>query len=113
MNVVDIVLLVVVTIAAIQGLRLGAILQVLTFGAFWIGLYLGALLASVTVTWVHSSTARTVVALATMLGVAIVLGGIGRLIGSRLFRRVHRGRLGPVDSALGVVVAVVASLLAA
>jgi S1-C subfamily serine protease len=113
MNVVDIVLLVVVAIAAIQGLRLGAILQVLTFGAFWIGLYLGALLASVTVTWVHSSTARTMVALATMLGVAVVLGGIGRLIGARLFRRVHRGRLGPVDSALGVVVAVVASLLAA
>ena len=113
MNIVDIVLLVVVAIAAIQGLRLGAILQVLTFGGFWIGLYLGALLASVTVTWVHSSTARTMVALATMLGVAVILGGVGRLIGARIVRRVHRGRLGSVDSALGVVVAVVASLLAA
>jgi len=113
MNVVDIVLLVVVALAAIQGLRLGAILQVLTYGGFWIGLYLGALLASVTVTWVHSSTARTVVALSTMVGVAVVLGGVGRIAGSRIFRRVHRGRLGSVDSALGVVVAVVASLLAA
>jgi S1-C subfamily serine protease len=113
MNIVDIVLLVVVAIAAIQGLRLGAILQVLTFGGFWIGLYLGALLASVTVTWVHSSTARTMVALATMLGVAVILGGVGRLVGARIVRRVHRGRLGSVDSALGVVVAVVASLLAA
>ncbi len=113
MNVVDIVLLAVVALAAIQGLRLGAILQVLTFGGFWIGLYLGALLASVTVTWVHSSTARTVVALSTMVGVAAVLGGVGRIAGSRIVRRVHRGRLGSVDSALGVVVAVVASLLAA
>jgi S1-C subfamily serine protease len=112
-NVVDIVLLVAVAIAAIQGLRLGAILQVLTFGGFWIGLYLGALLASVTVTWVHTATARTAVALGTMLGVAVLLGLTGRILGSRLVRRVHRGRLGAVDSALGVVVAVVASLLAA
>jgi S1-C subfamily serine protease len=112
-NVVDIVLLVVVAIAAIQGLRLGAILQVLTFGGFWIGLWLGALLASVTATWVHSATSRTVVALVTMLGCAVLLAGVGRIVGWRLFRRVHRGRLGTVDSAFGVVVAVVASLLAA
>ena len=40
---------VVVVLAAIQGLRLGAIVQVLSFGGFLVGLYLGALLASVTV----------------------------------------------------------------
>lgn len=113
MNLVDLVVLAVVAIAAVQGLRLGAILQVLTFGGFWIGLTLGALLASVTTTWAHSTIARAVVALATMLGVAMLFGVTGRLVGGRLVRRVHRGRLGPVDSALGVVVAVVATLLAA
>jgi S1-C subfamily serine protease len=111
-NLVDVAVLVVVAVAAIQGLRLGAVLQVLTFGGFLLGLYLGALLASVTTGWVHSSSARTVVALTTMLGMAVLLGGVGRIAGARIFRRVHRGRLGAVDSGLGVVVAVLASLLA-
>jgi len=111
-NLVDVAVLVVVAIAAIQGLRLGAVLQVLTFGGFLLGLYLGALLASVTTGWVHSSSARTLVALTTMLGMAVLVGAVGRIAGGQIFRRVHRGRLGAVDSALGVVVAVVASLLA-
>jgi S1-C subfamily serine protease len=112
MNLVDILILVVVAIAAIQGLRLGGLMQVLSFGGFWIGLYFGALLASVTATWVHSSATRAAVALITMLGVAILCGVAGRTIGVKLFKRVHRGRLGAVDSGLGVVVAVIASLLA-
>jgi S1-C subfamily serine protease len=113
MNLVDLIVVVVVALAAIQGLRLGAIVQVLSFGGFWIGLWLGALLASVTVRWVHSQSARTSVALVTMLGVAVLCGVVGRIIGNLAFTRVHRGIAGSVDSALGVVVAVIASLLAA
>ena len=106
-------MVVVVALAAIQGLRLGAIVQVLSFGGFLVGLYLGALLASVTVHFVHSQPGRTTVALVTMLGVAAFCGLAGRVVGSLLFTRVHRGILGPVDSVLGVVVAIVASLLVA
>jgi len=113
MNLVDLVVLVVVALAAVQGLRLGAIVQVLSFGGFWIGLYLGALLASVTVQWGHSQSTRTAFALVTLLGVATLCGVVGRIVGNLAFTRVHRGTLGTVDSALGVVVAVVASLLAA
>jgi S1-C subfamily serine protease len=112
MNLVDVIILVVVAIAAIQGLRLGGLMQVLSFGGFWVGLYLGALLASVTATWVHSSASRAAVALITMLGIAIICGTAGRTVGVKLFKRVHRGRLGALDSGLGVVVAVIASLLA-
>jgi S1-C subfamily serine protease len=111
MNIVDLVVLGVVALAAIQGLRLGAVVQVLSFGGFLIGLYLGARLASVTVRDVHSQSMRTLVALGTMLGVAVVCSVAGRLAGNFIFRHVHRGFLGPVDSGLGVVVAVVASLL--
>jgi S1-C subfamily serine protease len=88
------------------------VLLTLTFVGFWLGMYLGALLASVTVHWVHSQSARTAVALVTMVGSAVVLGTAGRILGGRSFYVVHRGKLGPVDSVLGVVVAVVASLLA-
>jgi S1-C subfamily serine protease len=99
-----------VVLAAIHGLRLGAMVQVLSFGGILIGLYLGALLASVTVRTVSSTSARTAVALVTMLGVAVVCGAIGRIIGNIAFLRVHRGPLALVDSALGVPVAIVASL---
>jgi S1-C subfamily serine protease len=112
-SLVDVVVLVVVALAAVQGLRLGAIVQVLSFGGFLIGLYLGALLASRTVTWGHVQSTRTALALVTLLGIATLCGVAGRILGNLAFRRVHRGVLGTVDSALGVVVAVVASLLAA
>ena len=113
MNVLDIVILALVALAAYEGLRLGAVLLVLSFGGFYLGMYLGALLASHTARWVHSTGAQTAVALGTTLGMAILLGTAGRLAGSRLFRSLHRGLLGPVDSGLGVLVAVVATLLAA
>jgi len=79
---VDVVVLIVVAVAAVQGLRLGAIVLVLSFGGFLVGLYLGARLAAVTVHGVHTSTARAVVALSTMLGVAVLCGVTGRLVGN-------------------------------
>ena len=45
MNWVDYVLLVIVALSGIHGLRLGAAMQVLTFGGLLLGLVLGALLA--------------------------------------------------------------------
>ena len=113
MNVVDFIVLGVVVLAAVQGLRLGAIVQVLSFGGFLVGLYLGALLASATVRLVHGESSRTVVALASLLGVAALCGTVGRIVGNMAFRRVHRGFVGAIDSALGVGVAIVASLLVA
>ena len=112
-NIVDLVVIGLVILSAIHGLRLGAIVQVLSYGGFIVGLFLGALLASVTVRWAHDATARTLMSLGTMLGVAVLLATAGRVVGTVAFRRVHRGVFGPVDSALGVVVAVVATLLAA
>lgn len=111
MNIVDLIVLGVVMLAAIHGLRLGAMVQVLSFGGLLVGLYAGALLASVTVHGVSSSSARTAVALLTMLGVATLCGAFGRIVGNMAFVHVHRGALGLIDSALGVVVAVIASLL--
>ena len=43
--------------------RLGAVVQILSFGGLLIGLYLGAQLASITVTWGHSQSIRTALAL--------------------------------------------------
>jgi S1-C subfamily serine protease len=110
-NVVDVVLVVVVVVAAIQGARVGALVQVCAILGFLGGLFLGALLASVTVRWVHAPTAKTAVALSTMVGVAFTLGMVGRILGGVLVVRVHPGLVRSADAVLGTVVAVVAALV--
>ena len=52
-NWVDYVLLVIVALSGIHGLRLGAAMQVLTFGGLLLGLFLGALLAPAVARAVH------------------------------------------------------------
>ena len=86
-------------------------MQVCAIIGFFGGLYLGALAASVTVRWAHSPTARTAVALTTMVGVAFTLGMVGRVLGGMLVGRVHPGVARSADAVLGTVVAVVAALV--
>lgn len=113
MNWVDIVLLVLVALSAVQGLRLGAAVQVLAYGGFWLGLFVGLELAPALIRHLHGQFSKTLVAAAVVLGCAALLGGLGRLAGSRSSALLHRLRLGPVDSAVGVVVGIAATLLAA
>jgi len=110
-NVVDVVLVVVALLAAFHGARVGAVVQVCAICGFLGGLTLGALLASVTVHWASTPATRTAVALTTMVGVAFVLGMIGRLLGERITVRVHPGFVRSVDAVLGTVVAVAAALV--
>ncbi|HUY21460.1 MAG TPA: MarP family serine protease [Acidimicrobiales bacterium] len=112
MNWVDYVLLVIVALSGIHGLRLGAATQVLSFGGFWLGLFIGALVAPSLAGLASGTTAKTLVALVVLIGVATILGAVGRLLGVRSSRFLQRLRLGPLDSAFGVAVAVVATLIA-
>ena len=109
--IVDIVVVLLALVAAYQGARVGAVVQVCAILGFFGGLYLGALLASVTVGWAHSPTAKTAVALTTMVGVAFALGMVGRVLGGMLAVRVHPGMARSVDAVLGTIVAVVAALV--
>ena len=111
MNLVDVAFVVVALLAAYQGARVGAVVQVCAILGFLGGLYLGALLASVTVRWAHTPTARTAVALTTMVGVAFVLGMVGRILGGTLVVHLHPGFGRSLDAVLGTVVAVVAALV--
>ena len=111
MNWVDYVLLVIVALSGIHGLRLGAAMQVLTFGGLLLGLVLGALVAPSVAKVAHGRSAQTVIALVVLIGVATIVGGMGRLLGARSVRLLQRLRLGPVDSVFGVAVAVVVALV--
>jgi S1-C subfamily serine protease len=111
MNLVDVVVVVAALAAAWQGARVGAVVQVCAIVGFFGGLYVGALLASQTVRWADSPTARTAVALSTMLLVAFSFGMAGRILGGMLTSRVERGPARSIDAVLGVAVAVVAALV--
>jgi S1-C subfamily serine protease len=110
-NVVDVVIVIVAVLAAVQGARVGGLVQVCAIAGFFGGLFVGALLASQTVKWAHSSTARTAVALSTMLLIAFSFGMVGRIVGGMLTSHVRPGPARSVDSVAGVAVAVVAALV--
>ncbi len=112
MNWVDYLLLALVVVSGIRGLRLGAVSQVLSFGGFCLGLFLGALVAPPLVGSVKGS-GRSLLALAVVFGAAFVVGGVGRILGTRFSGALRRLHLGAVDSIAGVAVAVVATLVAA
>ncbi len=113
MDAVDVVLVVLAVGAGLIGMRVGALVQVLTFGGFWLGSALGAVLGATLANTLHSSQLRAVVAIALVLGLAIAGGTAGRVLGGWTNASLRRHHLGPLDSVLGVGVAVVAVLLTA
>jgi len=112
MNWIDYLLLALVAVSGFRGLRLGAASQVLSFGGFCLGLFLGALVVPVLVGSVKGN-ARSLIVMGVVFGAALVLGGAGRLLGARFSMALRRVHLGAVDSVGGVAVAVVATLVAA
>ena len=113
MNYVDLILVVLVVLSLVRGVRLGAVMQVLSFGGFWLGLLLGAVLAPKVANLFSGSFSRPVAAIVVLFGMAALVGGLGRQLGVRAWEMIRRVHLGPADSAIGAVVAVVATLLAA
>jgi len=112
MNWVDYLLLVMVAISGVRGLRLGAASQVLSFGGFCLGLFVGALIVPTLVSSMKGDS-RTLVVMIVVFGAALVLSALGRLLGTRFAGLLRRLHVGVVDSAAGVVVAVFATLVAA
>jgi len=109
---VDVLIIGLMLLAAVHGLRLGAIVQLLTFGGFFLGFFLG------TKVWVSllssgptDDVTRSVLVVSLVLFTACALGYAGRVIGTWSNATVRRHHLGSVDAALGVGVAVVAVLV--
>ena len=111
-NWVDIAVVVVVAVAALHGLRVGALIQVLSLAGFAVGVTVGALVATAVVPHLHGPSVKTMVALGLVLGLGAVVGVAGRALGSWGRLAVHRLRLGSVDSVAGLGVAIVAALFA-
>ena len=109
---VDLLIIGLMLLAAVQGLRLGALVLLLTFGGFFVGFFLG------TVVWVPllrsahgDDITRSVLVVSLVLFTACSLGYAGHVIGTWSNATVRRHHLANVDAGLGVGVAVLVLLL--
>ena len=110
-NWVDLLIIVLMLLAAVHGLRLGALVQLLTFAGFWLGLLLGTLVWVHALGFIHHANERAGITVAAVLFTAGALAVLGRTVGSYSNMTLRRLHLGAVDSVLGVGVAVIAVLL--
>ena len=110
MHLVDLLILLAVACAAAYGVAQGAVVQLLSFGGFWIGLAIGASIAPQLTVFFSSGFGKALATLMALLVLPALLGGIGQQIGLRVLRVVRRARLGAADAALGAVIASLATL---
>jgi S1-C subfamily serine protease len=108
---VDLLIIGLILLAAVHGLRLGALIQILTFGGFWLGFLVGAVVWTNLLKTPHDSATRSIVIIGLVMATACALGYVGRIVGTYSNISLRRHHLGNVDAALGVGVAVVAVLL--
>jgi S1-C subfamily serine protease len=111
-DLLDLGIIVVVLLAAFNGYRRGASIQLSTYAGLLLGLLAGALLAPRFAHLVTSPLSQAGVALVVLVGLAALGDAMGWLVGSRIWAITHRGALGAVDSAAGSVVSVIAGLVA-
>lgn len=112
MNLLDLVIVVLAVLAAWNGYRRGASLQISTYVGLFLGLIVGAFLAPKVAGLVHSPLAQAAVALLVLLACAAAGDALGWLVGSRIWALARRTPLGGVDSALGTAMSVAVVLLA-
>lgn len=112
MNLLDAIIIVLVILAAWNGFRRGAALQISTYLGLLGGLLVGALLAPKAANLASSPLAQAGLALVVMLGLAALGDALGWAIGTRVWVAARRTVLGTVDSVAGTGVAVVAVLVA-
>jgi S1-C subfamily serine protease len=111
-NLLDLVLLVAVVLAALSGFRRGALMQVLAYGGLVVGLVIGAVLAPRIASLVAGDAAQAGVAVAVVLGAGGIGNALGWLGGSYVRAHARRTRFGTADAAGGSVVSMVAVVLA-
>ncbi len=110
---VDLILVILVVIFAVNGYRQGFVVGLLSFVGFFggaaLGLQLGPLLANL----FSNSMARVIISLCAVFGIALIGQGLANWIGVRI-RGTIRNRAGQsIDDAGGALVSVVALLLVA
>lgn len=110
---IDLAVLAVAALAALSGYRQGAAASALAFLGVLIGVVAGILLVPHVVSGIDDQRARLVVAVLLLAGLVIIGEISGMVIGRAARSGLHSLRLRRVDSAIGVVLQVLAVLVAA
>ena len=113
MNWVDVVIVVLVIAAVGNGLMSGALTQALSLGGLALGVFLGADLAPTFTRTATNPNTKAAIALVCVFGTAGLLAAVGRVLGSLAARRLRATPLRSIDAGLGVLTAVVVTLLVA
>ncbi len=112
LNWVDLVILTLVAVSALHGFLQGAAVQVFSYAGFILGLVLGAKLGPIFGDLVDNPGLRIAVVVATLFGVASLVGTVGKFIGAKATWAVPKASpLGVVNSVGGLGVAVLVTLL--
>lgn len=112
MNVLDVVILASIGVAAVSGFRRGAMLQLLAYGGLGLGLVTGALLVPPIASLWENHAAQAGIAVAVVLSLAGIGNAAGWLAGSYVRHHARRTSFSSADAAGGSVVSVVAVVLA-
>lgn len=110
MNVLDIVIIVFVVIQAAVWARNGLVRGVFSLGGFWLGIFVGALVAPYTMEYGDDATSQLLIAVITVLGAAFVGESIGRAVSNRLSGFREKLHLERVDGVLGAAFSVFMTL---
>ena len=110
---VDLVLIVLVVLFAINGYRQGFVVGVLSFVGFIGGALIGLQLAPYVASWFDSPNYKVLASLAVIQIVAVLLQALAALLGSRIRRSIPNRAAEIVDDLGGAVVSVIAVLVVA
>jgi len=111
-NLLDLAILVLLGLAAFNGYRRGAALQIITYAGLILGLLAGALLAPRVASLASTPFGQATIALITLFAGAGIGDALGWLVGIRIWSLARQSVLGTVDSVAGTAVAVIAVLVA-
>jgi S1-C subfamily serine protease len=111
-NLLDLIIVVLLILAAATGYRRGAALQLTAYVGLLLGLVAGAVLAPFVAELAESRLTQAFLAIMTLLVVAGLGDAVGWMVGRSVWSIARRSGLGTVDSVAGSAVAGVALLLA-
>jgi S1-C subfamily serine protease len=111
-NLLDLIIIVVVVLAGLNGYRRGAALQLTTYAGLILGLFVGAVVAPRFAGLARSPIGSATIALVILLSFGVIGDAAGWLIGLRIWAIARRSALGAVDSVAGSIFGVVAVLVA-
>jgi S1-C subfamily serine protease len=110
---VDIVIVLLAAVAVYRSWGSGFVRQFLASGGFFGGLLLGRWLESYTISLVHTPTSRTIMTIATILGMALCCLVIGESIGINLKYRLVGKKLNKLDNGGGALLSIGSILICA